>query len=590
MSTIRCAVQIDAPVAAGISAAAIAGGTIDQVNISNPGGVGVSLNSTSGTFTFSSVDVQNSGAQGVDLFNAGGSITFDDLSISGAGDDAFEVNGGSPTLVVNVGTAGISNVTAFRRALLIQSTTGGTVTFNGGSITDTGGSGIDIFSPAGAITVNTPVTIDNPSGSGVDIIGGTAPVTFADLDVTIPPPALAMAAAGAPVFQPVQDPVLARLGGPIGGVAIDNPTGTITFGTLHISTGNEPALAISGAGTVRVTDPSSTLASSLSSAIDVFSVDLDMTFASVSSSSSSSVGIRLNGTTGDLTMSGGSITSTNGSSIRITGGSTNMSYAGSITSTRSSDVVVVQNTTGGTMTFSGPITESCVTCPVSVNAGINLLNNTGATINFSGGLTLGTGPNTGFSATGGGTVNVTGTNTVSTTIGIGINIQNTDIGGSGFTFQSVSVSGATNGIVLNNTGSGAFTVTGTGAAGSGGSILNTTGRGIDISGGGGTFTFTGLDIDNSTGSGIFLSGTSGTFTLQGSDVKNSGSFSEPGVKLLDHVGTATISNSTVSGSNQNNVGVQNDVGPLVLTVTGSTLSSSLAKGGGRGRTRHPDRH
>ena len=450
---------IDAPLGAAISGAEISGGTVDQVNISNPAGAGIDLIIAAGTFTFNSLDVQGSGSFGVNIQSSGGTFTFTDLAIAGGSDDAFRVNGGSPTVDVNVSAAGISNVAAFKRVLVIQSTTGGTVTFNGGSITDTGGSGIDIFSAAGAITVNTPVTIDDPAGSGVDIISGTALVTFADLDVTIPPPALAMAVARAAVFQPVQDPVPARLGGPTGGVAIDNPTGTITFGTLHISTGNEPALAISGAGTVRVTDPSSTLAASLSSAIDVFSVDLDMTFASVSSSSFSSVGIRLNGTTGDLTMSGGSITSTNGSSIRISGGSTNMSYAGSITSTRSSDVVVVQNTTG-TMTFSGPITESCDTCSVSVNAGINLNNNPGATINFSGGLTLSTGPNTGFSATGGGTVNVTGTNTASTTIGIVINIQNTDIGGSGFTFESVSVSGAPNGVVLTNTGSGDFAVTG----------------------------------------------------------------------------------------------------------------------------------
>ena len=550
---------------------------MDQVNLSNPAGAGISLITAAGTFTFNSLDVQGSGSFGVNIQSSGGTFTFTDLAIAGGSDDAFRVNGGSPTVDVNVSAGGISNVAAFKRVLVIQSTTGGTVTFNGGSITDAGGSGIDIFSAAGAITVNTPVTIDNPSGSGVDIIGGTAPVTFAD--VTMPPPALAMAAAGAPVFQPVQDPVLARLGGPTGGVAIDNPTGTITFGTLDITTGNVPALAISGAGTVRVTDPSSRLESLLSSAIDVFSVDLEMTFASVISSSFSSVGIRLNGTTGDLTMSGGSITSTLGSSIRITGGSTNMSYAGSITSTRSSDVVFVQNTTGGTMTFSGPITELCDTCSVSVNAGINLLNNTGATINFSGDLTLGTGPNTGFSATGGGTVNVTGTNTVSTTIGIGINIQNTDIGGSGFTFQSVSVSGATNGIVLNNTGSGDFAVTGTGAAGSGGSILNTTGRGIDISGGGGTFTFTSLDINNSTTAGISLNSTSGTFTLQNSNVTNSGNFADAGVQLIDHVGSATISNSTVDGSTQNNVNVQNDVGPLALTITGSTFSNSSSKGG-----------
>ena len=45
------------------------------------------------------------------------------------------------------------------------------------------------------------------------------------------------------------------------------------------------------------------------------------------------------------------------------------------------------------------------------------------------------------------------------------------------------------------------------------------------------------------------------------------------------MGSATISNSTVSGSTQNNVNVQNDVGPLALTITTSTFSNSSAKGG-----------
>ena len=86
---------------------------------------------------------------------------------------------------------------------------------------------------------------------------------------------------------------------------------------------------------------------------------------------------------------------------------------------------------------------------------VSLTNNTGATINFTGGgLDIDATSGSGFVATGGGTVNVTLTgNTIATTTGTALNVANTTIGASGLTFQSISANGASSGIVLNNTGS-----------------------------------------------------------------------------------------------------------------------------------------
>jgi uncharacterized protein YjdB len=566
-------INIDGPSGAGIQGVEISGLTVDQVDILNTGTEGVLLQFTGGVMSLSGVNVKNSGTRGVSLVGVSGTVTFDDLSVSGAADDAFFVSGGSPTLVVNVGTGGISNTTAFRRVLNILNTTGGTVTFNGGSITDNGGTGLDIFNTLGAITVNTPVVLTNTTDSGVDIINASGPVTFADVDVTIPLLAVGPSAPLGPSIGPAENGARTSLGGSTAGVSISSATGTITFGTLNSSTGDEATLEIFNSGTVRVTDPASTLSASAYLAIDVSSSDLDMTFASVSSSDSPIQGIRLNNTTGTLTMNGGSIGTALGVGVLIAGGSADVTYAGTLTADPSSSSVDIQNNTGGTLTFGGPIAQVCDTC--AFTPGINLVNNAGTTINFSGGLSLNTDSNTGFSATGGGTVNVTGTNTVTSTFGTGVSIQNTTIGGSGVTFQSVSVNGAPNGIVLANTGSGSFTVTGTGAPDSGGLIQNTAGDGIDINGGSGTYTFTRLNIDQSSFSGINLSGTSGTFALQNSTVTNSGTtFSSAGVNLVDHVGSAVISNSTVSASNGDNVFVLNDLGPLSLTFTGSTFDSS----------------
>src|SRR5262249_13796331 len=115
--------------------------------------------------------------------------------------------------------------------------------------------------------------------------------------------------------------------------------------------------------------------------------------------------------------------------------------------------------------------------------GINLSTNTTGLVRFDGGLTASTGANTAFSATVSGSIVVTdpnaaGTvpdNTLTTTTGTALNVQNTTIGANGLTFRSNPANGATNGIVLDAVGSsGGLTVTGTGTtAGSGGTIQNT---------------------------------------------------------------------------------------------------------------------
>src|SRR3712207_3230861 len=103
------------------------------------------------------------------------------------------------------------------------------------------------------------------------------------------------------------------------------------------------------------------------------------------------------------------------------------------------------------------------TCALPISGqGISLSSNNAATLTFSGALTLSTGSNAGFAATGGGTVVATGaTNTIATTTGTALNVSNTTIGAGGLNFRSIASNGASSGIVLNNTGATAgLTVTG----------------------------------------------------------------------------------------------------------------------------------
>ncbi|HEX6909887.1 MAG TPA: hypothetical protein VF142_05820, partial [Longimicrobium sp.] len=213
-----------------------------------------------------------------------------------------------------------------------------------------------------------------------------------------------------------------------------------------------------------------------------------------------------------------------------------------------------------------------------------LLNNAGATVSFGGGgLVIGTTTGTGLEATGGGTVTVTGAgNTIVSAGAAALRVENTTIGASGLSFRSISASGGANGIVLVNTGAlNGLQVTGTGAAGSGGTISGIVGadgstegigvylqdarnvhlsymaladadnfvvRGVDVSG---------FSLDNSV-----VSGTSGT----------NAALAEGAVSFAGLTGSATINGSQVSGGLTDNVSVSNASGTLNrLTISGSTI-------------------
>ena len=158
----------------------------------------------------------------------------------------------------------------------------------------------------------------------------------------------------------------------------------------------------------------------------------------------------------------------------------------------------ITNRTGGIATLSGAVTDSS-----DAGGRISLTANTGATIDFTGGMTLETDASAAFTATGGGTVTVIGSaNTIATTTGTALNVQNTTIGAGGLLFRSIAANGAVNGIVLNATGSsGSLTVTGTGSAGTGGTIQNTSGHGISLID---TLnpSFTNVSVSNTGGSGV----------------------------------------------------------------------------------------
>lgn len=176
--------------------------------------------------------------------------------------------------------------------------------------------------------------------------------------------------------------------------------------------------------------------------------------------------------------------------------------------------VKVTTTTGTGVDFSGTAGSlNFIGLTTSGGRGANLVNNTGGTFTFSS-VSVSSGANPGFTATGGGTVNVcdenpcnpaaTGAlvNTLTTTTNTALNVTNTTIGSNNLEFRSISSNGGSaTGIILVNTGStGALVVKGNGGTsrggnGSGGMITNKTG---------------GTDGDGTGASGVYINGGSAT--------------------------------------------------------------------------------
>ncbi|HRA22808.1 MAG TPA: hypothetical protein PLK52_04570, partial [Usitatibacteraceae bacterium] len=306
--------------------------------------------------------------------------------------------------------------------------------------------------------------------------------------------------------------------------------------------------------------------------------------------------VNLVGLGGTVNLGGGTLSGSASHAFDVSGGTAGITYAGTISNTATgARVVSIASKTAGTVALSGAITSGG-TNP----AGVVLTSNTGATINLTGGVTLSTGTNPAFTATGGGTISVTGAaNTLATTTGTAINVANTTIGAAGLTFRSVSAgtgaAGPANAIVLNNTGiAGRLAVTGAGGACTvatptctGGEIQRATGDGILLtSTSNPSFSF--MNIHNNLGSGIRGTTVNG-FLLDNSLVTgnaDSAAVDESGIELVNLTGTVAgganptrISNSTIRNSFEFELQVTNSSGTLAdLEMANNTVSSDGASG------------
>jgi hypothetical protein len=304
----------------------------------------------------------------------------------------------------------------------------------------------------------------------------------------------------------------------------------------------------------------------------------------------------LNGSSGTFTFaSSAAIINPTNEAIRIDASSPIFTYPGQITKTNGSTGITVSNNSSGTISFGSRLKTITST---GSNIAVNLATNGTATINSADSLVITSATGNGYNATGGGTVNVTGSaNTVSSTGGTAVRISSTTVGASGIIWKSVSASGGPNGIYLSSTGAtgGSFSVTGTGTAGSGGTISGTSG-GDGTTGGNAVYLqsvsnirLARMQINDHSNHGIYGSAVT-SFSLDSSVVNGtngnslSGAFNEGAVHFEQLAGVVLLRQNTISGGALDNVYVANNTGTPVLNrmqLVNNTLGGTINQDGVR---------
>jgi hypothetical protein len=607
--------DVTGPSANGINGTNTAGLTMDTMTIQGAGAAssGLVLSTPTGTVTITNTAISNS-PFGLTINGGTAAFTMNNTNTisSNAGQRTINFANLGATAVVAIGAgitdSGIGMQIATSASGAQVSFTGsqtlGTTTNTAVSLTTNGGAIIS-FSGTLAITTTTGTGF-SASGGGTLNVSGTA-------NITTGASASALSLNGITVGGTGVDFDTVTATGATTAIALTNVTGLVTVNGGTITNGGT-GISLQGTNTsltltnVTITGPTTgitnttnfgtlTIGSSVNvsgvTALNLTTGALNGTFANLSSTGGTNgVALTSIGGTG-WTGTTGSLAGATGAEFLVSGGSANMTYGGSITqNTAGLRTVDIQNRTGGTINLSGAIGSGAVF----------MNSNTGATMTFSGLLTLSTGATDAFTATAGGTVNVTnGSSTLASSTGTLLNIANTSVGGSGITFASANNSAAANGILIDTVGNNAITI-------NGGTISNATTRGIDINGGGGSVTYAGsittnnaaaipLEVTNHTGgtvtiggsisntgnsAGINLTGNAGaTITLSGSlnlDVAAGAALTASGGTVNINGTTNTFNSTTGNGMTLNGVALNIAGTSTTVTVTSSGIGISVTGG------------
>lgn len=557
-------------------------GTLSATN-----GTGLQFDNADSTYQFDGATTLNGGDAGIDILNgSGGAFTFGSgTTITNPTGVAVNIAGGTSSVTFSGNITQIGNVATVN---VSGGHSAGTVRFDTGTINVSNGTGLQFDSANGTYQFE-GVTNLNGGDAGVDILNGsTGTFTFGS---------------GASIINPTGT-AFNVAGGSSSVTYSGNITQTGNVATVNIAGGHSGGTIRFDSGTINVTN---------GTGLQFDNADGTYQFEGTTSLNGGDSGIDiLNGSGGTFTFgTGTTITNPTGTAFNIAGGTANVTFDGNISQTNASRLVNIDGMTGGSVIFQiGKLTGGAASTGVLINnsasnvtfsdldlgssAGrmtnqaVNLSGANTGTFTFSS-LNIFTNGATGFGANNGGTVNITGAgNTIDTTLGTGLSLINTTIGTSGLTFESINASNTLGqGITLDTTGGlGGLTITGTGTAGSGGtlsgfatglfanSILRvdvadmniggSTADGVNIATAN-TVNLSGLNITNSATDGVLLN-TVNSVTLNNLSIANAGddafdfdgnftSISGVGSSLTAPIGTscetagATITNNTLTFTN-----------------------------------------
>lgn len=433
------------------------------------------INDSAGIFNFANATITDPTGTGLNIEGGSANVTFTGTITQMNNFTAVSVTDGhSGRLEVNEATAGAGAINVTNGNGLQFNEADGTYNFNHAVVLNGGDAGIDILNNSAGTFTFAEARITDPTGVGFNVVGGSSDVTLTG-----------------EISQSNASDAVSITGG---------HTGTITFN--EIDAGDGAVIATNGDG------------------IQFDNADGSYFFNDGVTLNGGNAGIDIaNDSSGSMFFdSGSSITNPTGDAFVSTGGSANVTYLGTITDNTGHAVRVTSNTGGGA-SFGGLVTSS--------DEGILVQNNTGGNYAFSGGADLDTGANDAVTldtnsgttisfqnldintTTGNGFVSndtegltATGTgSSITATTGTGLTLNNTTIGAAGFTLDSVSVDGATNGIVMDNVTGGAVNIGAGVTAGDGGVIQNTTGAGVSLTNVA-NVSLNFMQVTGSTGDGI----------------------------------------------------------------------------------------
>ncbi|MDQ3743497.1 MAG: cadherin-like domain-containing protein, partial [Acidobacteriota bacterium] len=481
---------------------------------------GINLSTVAGTLTATNgTTVQSSGAQGINLSGCTLTANFGTTGVSSTTNEGIKIGTTTSDITfgaTTIGTASAGTGGSDGVSLQNNNNTGHSITFASLSVSNNSGVGFLHATGGGAVSVTGATTITHPGSTGVDISGSNANITF-----------------GGGVS--IDKSATAGTGVSITGT---NTGKTFNFNSLSITTSSGTALfANSTGGTVSTSG--GTISATGGSAIDATGIAFanGSTLASASASGGGVSGITLTSVTGNMSVSGGTLTGNAGApTFNVNGGTVAFTYSGNVTQAANAAAVKVFNGhASGTITFN--------TGTISATSGTGLqFDNADGTYNFSGTTTL-NGGDAGVDITGGsgGTFSFNSNTSITNPTGTGFTVNGST---PGVTYSgNITKSGTSTGLLVDITGQASGTITfQTGTL----SSTSSNGTGINLNNADGTVNFNGTNTLNGGNSHVDINnGCAGTFSFSANSTITSPSgtafnvATTPGNPTVTYAGTIT---------------------------------------------------